>query len=47
LQVLGLARASEAWSPAPAPFIIRPQLDADIAAIVAFSLRAWQPGQIR
>ena len=27
----------------PAPFIIRPQLDADIAAIVAFSLRAWQP----
>jgi GNAT superfamily N-acetyltransferase len=29
--------------PAPAPFIIRPQLDADIAAVVAFSLRAWQP----
>ena len=28
---------------APAPFIIRPQLDADIAAIVALSLRAWQP----
>jgi GNAT superfamily N-acetyltransferase len=28
---------------APAPVIIRPQLDADIAAIVAFSLRAWQP----
>ena len=28
---------------APAPFIIRPQLDADIAAIVSFSLRAWQP----
>lgn len=28
---------------APAAFIIRPQLDADIAAIVAFSLRAWQP----
>ena len=28
---------------APAPFIIRPQLDADIAAVVAFSLRAWQP----
>jgi GNAT superfamily N-acetyltransferase len=27
----------------PQPFIIRPQLDADIAAIVAFSLRAWQP----
>jgi GNAT superfamily N-acetyltransferase len=25
------------------PFIIRPQLDADIEAIVAFSLRAWQP----
>ena len=30
-------------APAPAPFIIRPQRDADIAAIVAFSLRAWQP----
>jgi GNAT superfamily N-acetyltransferase len=30
-------------APAPAPFIIRPQFDADIAAIVAFSLRAWQP----
>lgn len=28
---------------APAPHIIRPQLDADIAPIVAFSLRAWQP----
>ena len=28
---------------APASFIIRPQLDADIAAIVAFSLRAWRP----
>jgi hypothetical protein len=28
---------------ASAPFIIRPQLDADIAAIVALSLRAWQP----
>src|SRR5215469_7923319 len=28
---------------APVPFLIRPQLDADIAAIVAFSLRAWQP----
>lgn len=28
---------------APGPFIIRPKLDADIAAIVAFSLRAWQP----
>jgi GNAT superfamily N-acetyltransferase len=28
---------------APAPFTIRPQLDADIAAIVALSLRAWQP----
>jgi GNAT superfamily N-acetyltransferase len=28
---------------APAPFTIRPQLDADIAAIVAFSLRAWRP----
>jgi GNAT superfamily N-acetyltransferase len=25
------------------PFTIRPQVDADIAAIVAFSLRAWQP----
>jgi ribosomal protein S18 acetylase RimI-like enzyme len=30
-------------TPASAPFIIRPQLDADIAAIVALSLRAWQP----
>src|SRR3984957_15028747 len=30
-------------APPPAPFIIRPQLDADIAAIVALSLRAWQP----
>ncbi len=28
---------------APAPFIIRPQLDTDIEAIVAFSLRAWRP----
>ena len=28
---------------ASAPFTIRPQLDADIAAIVAFSLRAWKP----
>lgn len=28
---------------ASVPFLIRPQLDADIAAIVAFSLRAWQP----
>ena len=28
---------------APAPFTIRPQRDADIAAIVALSLRAWQP----
>ena len=27
----------------PVPFLIRPQLDSDIAAIVAFSLRAWQP----
>jgi len=25
------------------PFLIRPQLDADIEAIVALSLRAWQP----
>jgi GNAT superfamily N-acetyltransferase len=28
---------------APAPFVIRRQLDADIAAIVALSLRAWRP----
>ena len=37
--------AAQEPSPASgaAPFIIRPQLDADIAAIVAFSLRAWQP----
>jgi GNAT superfamily N-acetyltransferase len=27
----------------PAPLIIRPQLDADITEIVAFSLRAWKP----
>ena len=27
----------------PVPFLIRPQLDSDIAAIVAFSLRAWRP----
>src|SRR5580658_6003073 len=30
-------------APPPAPLTIRPQLDADIAAIVAFSLRAWRP----
>ena len=37
--------AAQEPSPASgaAPFIIRPQLDADIAAIVTFSLRAWQP----
>ncbi len=28
---------------APAPLTIRSQLDADIAAIVAFSVRAWRP----
>jgi len=28
---------------APAPLTIRPQLDADVAAIVAFSVRAWRP----
>jgi ribosomal protein S18 acetylase RimI-like enzyme len=37
--------AAQEPSPASgaAPFIIRPQLDADIAVIVAFSLRAWKP----
>jgi ribosomal protein S18 acetylase RimI-like enzyme len=37
------AAQEQAPAGAPAPLIIRPQLDADIAAIVAFSLRAWQP----
>ena len=38
-------RAGQEPTPAsrPSSFIIRPQLDTDLAAVVALSLRAWQP----